>query len=53
MTKRVASRSSARPSMSVEPSTPSPSEKVDIIYICAINIPSKVDEKRFIMLRDR
>ena len=36
-----------------EPSTPSPNEEVEIIYNCAMNIPSRVDEKRLIMLRDK
>ena len=32
---------------------PSPSEEVDIIYSCAMNIPSRVDEKGLFMLRDK
>ena len=36
-----------------EPSTPSPNEEVDIIYSYTVNISSKVDEKRLIMLRDK
>lgn len=43
----------ASPSMSVEPSIPSPNEEVDIIYNCAMNIPSRMDKKRLIMLRDK
>lgn len=43
----------AGPSTSVEPSIPSFSEEVDIIYGCFIKILSRVDEKRFLMLRDK
>ena len=32
---------------------PSPSEEVDIIYSCAMNIPSRVDKKGLFMLRDK
>ena len=32
---------------------PSLSEEVDIIYSCAMNIPSKVDKKGLFMLRDK
>lgn len=45
--------SSASPSINVESSIHSPSEEVYIIYSCVVNIPSKVDEKRLIMLRDK
>ena len=50
---RANSGSSASLSTSVEPSIPSPNEEVEIIYNCAMNIPSRVDEKRLIMLRDK
>ena len=51
--KRVAFGSSAGPSTSVQPSIPSPCEEVDIIYNCAVDILSKMGEKRLYMLRDK
>ena len=53
MKRRVASRPSVGPSISVQPSIPFPSEMVDIIYSCVVDIPSKIDEKRLYMLRDK
>ena len=53
MKRRVASRPSVGPSISVQPSIPSSSEEVDIIYSCVVDIPSKIDEKRLYMLRDK
>ena len=32
---------------------PSPSEEVDVIYSCAVNIPSRVDKKGLFMLKDK
>ena len=51
MRRRVASGSSASPSISVQPSIPSPSEMVDIIYSCSVGVSSKIDEMRLYMLR--
>ena len=53
MRKRATSGSSAGPSTSAQLSTPSLNEKKDILYCCAINIPSKIDEKRLYMLRGK
>ena len=53
MKRRVASRPSIGPSISVQPSIPSSSEKENIIYSCVVDIPSQIDEKRLYMLRDK
>ena len=43
---RTASGSSAGPSTSVPASIPSPSEEEDILYCCAIGIPSRTNKKK-------
>ena len=43
---RTASSSSTDPSTSVPASIPSPSEEEDILYYCAIGIPSRMNEKK-------
>jgi len=50
--RRATSGSSAGPSTSVQLSTSSLNEE-DILYCCAMDIPSKIDEKRLYMLRSK
>ena len=43
---RMASSSSIGLSFCVPASIPSSSEKEDILYCCAVGVPSKIDEKK-------
>ena len=52
MRKRATSMLSAGLSTSAQPSSPFPS-KEDILYYCAMDIPSKIDENRLYMLKGK
>ena len=49
MRTRAASGSFANPSTSAPSSIPSPSEKEDISYCCAVGVSSKTDEKKLLL----
>ena len=53
MRKMATFRSSAALSINVQPSTLSLDEEEDTLYCCAMDIPSKIDEKRLYMLRGK
>lgn len=53
MRNKAAFGSSAGPSTSTQLSTPSLDEEEDILYCCAMEIPSKIDKKRLYMLRGK
>lgn len=54
MRRRAASRSSIGPSTTPPPSIPSPPHQIKDVLVChAMNIPSKIDDKRLLKLKDK